>query len=253
MDIKVNTTVDIDILIEKLILNKYKYLRNDISNLTKGDNQYHSILTGLALGDRRTNSAFKRANIEFDDGIDIVDDLCGLKVLKLEKSLQQFSHLENKYVVSEKLLFTAPFVRFWFAFISPIFKGIRDGNYEEFYKSFNNRKLEFKDLIFEELSHQLLQLSFKDDKIIKIGRYWDDNVEIGILAKTKSGKIVAGVSKYTNSKIKKSELTKLKNICKDVKIDVDIFVIFAKKGFSSELKSLKDESLKLFTVRNFNF
>ena len=236
-----------------MILNKYKYLRNDISYLTKGDNQYHSILTGLALGDRRTNSAFRRANIEFDDGIEIVDDLCGLKVLKLEKSLQSFSKLDNKLVVSEKLTFKSPFVRFWFAFISPIFKGVRDGDYEEFYKSFNNRKTEFIAFMFEELSHELLKISFKDDNIIKIGRYWDDNSDIEILAKTKSGKVIAWVCKYTTSKIKKSELTKLKKICQDVKIDVDIFVIFAKKGYSSELKSLKGESLKLFSVKNFNF
>jgi len=245
--------VDINILIEKLILNRYKYLRNDISYLTKGDNQYHSILTGLALGDRRTNSAFRRADIEFDDGIEIVDDLCGLKVLKLEKSLKSFSKLEDKYVVSEKLTFKSPFVRFWFAFISPIFKGVRDGNYEEFFKHFNNRKTEFIAFMFEELSHELLKISFNDDNITKIGRYWDDNVEIDILAKTKSGKVIAGVCKYTNSKIKKSELTKLKKICQDVKIDVDIFVIFAKKGYSSELKSLKGDNLKLFTIRHFNF
>ena len=245
--------MDINILIEKLILNKYRYLRNDIGQLTKADNQYHSILTGLALGDRRTNSAFRRANIDFDNGIDIVDDLCGLDVLKLEKSLQSFSKLENKYVVSEKLLFTAQFVRFWFAFISPIFKGIRDGEYEEFFKNYNNRKSEFTNLVFEELSHELLKLTFKDDNITKIGRYWDDDVEIDLLAKTKSGKVIAGICKYTNSKIKKSELTKLKKMCEDVKIDVDIFVIFAKKGYSSELKSLKGDNLKLFTSRNFNF
>ncbi|SHO80819.1 hypothetical protein MNB_SV-15-468 [hydrothermal vent metagenome] len=253
LDIKVNTTVDINILIEKLILNKYKYLRNDISYLIKGDNQYYSILSALALGDRRTNSAFRRVNIEFDDGIEIVDDLCGLKVLKLEKSLKEFSHLNNKYIVSEKLIFKSPFVRFWFAFISPIFKGIRDGEYEEFYKIFNNRKSEFIAFIFEELSHELLKISFDNDRITKIGRYWDDDREIGILAKTKSGKVIAGVSKYTNSKIKKSELTKLKNICEDAKINVDIFVIFAKKGYSTELKSLKGRDLKLFTARNFNF
>jgi len=31
----------------------------------------------------------------------------------------------------------------------------------------------------------------------------------------------------------------------------DIFVIFSKRGFSNELKSLKGENLKLFTVKNF--
>ncbi len=253
MDININTTVPIEILIEKLILNKYKYLRNDISNLTKGDDLYHSILSGLALGDRRTNSAFRRANIPFDKGIDIIDDLCKLKVLKLEKSLQSLSDIDDQYVVSEKLLFTSPFVRFWFASISPIFKGIRDGNYEEFFKLFENRKSQFSELIFEQLSHELIKLSIQDETIVKLGRYWDDNIDIDMLVETKSGKVIAGACKYTNSKIKKSVLTDLKEKCKKAKVDVDMFVLFSKKGYSSELKSLKADTLKLFTVKNFNF
>jgi hypothetical protein len=205
------------------------------------------------MGDRRTNSAFKRAKISFDDGIDIVDDLCKLKVLRLEKSLQSLSKLEDQYTVSEKLLFVSAFVRFWFTFISPIFQGIRDGNYEEFFQRFENRKAEFNDLIFEQLSHELLKLSIKDETIVKLGRYWDDDIDIDLLAQTKSGRIIAGVCKYTNSKVKKSELTKLKEKCKAVKIDVDMFVLFSKKGYSSELKSLKGDTLKLFTIKNFNF
>jgi hypothetical protein len=253
MDININTTVPIEILIEKLILNKYKYLRNDISNLTKGDDLYHSILTGLALGDRRTNSAFRRAKIPFAKGIDIIDDLCELKVLRLEKSLQSLSDIEDQYVVSEKLLFTSPFIRFWFACISPIFKGIRDGDYEEFFKLFKNRKSEFASLIFEQLSHELIKLIIQDETIVKLGRYWDDNISIGLLVETKSGKIIAGESKYTNTKIKKSVLTQLKEKCNKAKIDVDIFVLFSKKGYSSELRSLKSDKLKLFTIKNFNF
>ena len=248
-------------LIEKLILNKYKYLRNDISNLTKGDDLYHSILTGIALGDRRTNSAFRRANVSFDEGIDIVDDLCKLKVLKLEKSFQSLSELEEQYTVSEKLLFTSPFVRFWFACISPIFKGIRDGNYEEFFKVYENRKAQFVELIFEQLSHELIKKNIKNDQIplvkgstiVKLGRYWDDDIDIELIVETKNGKVIVGACKYTNSKIKKSVLTDLKEKCKKVKIDADIFVLFSKSGYSNELKSLKGDTLKLYTVKHFNF
>lgn len=253
LDIKINTTVSIDILVEKLILNKYKYIRNDINKFTNGDSIYHQILTGLALGDRRTNSAFKRAKISFDDGIKIVDDLCKLKVLKLEKSLQSLSHLDDQYTVSEKLLFSTPFVRFWFAFVSPIFQGIKDGDYDEFFKHYNNQKQDFTNLIFEQLSHEFIKLNITDDTLIKLGRYWDDDLDIDLLAKTKSGKIIAGVCKYTNSKLKKSVLTQLKEKCKKLKIDVDMFVIFSKKGYSSELKSLKSDNLQLFSVKNFNF
>ncbi len=253
MDIKINTTVPIEILIEKLILNKYKYLRNDISNLTKGDNTFHSILTGLAIGDRRTNSAFKKVNISFDDGINCIDKLCDMKILRLEKSLQSLSSLDDQYVVSEKLIFTIPFVRFWFAFVSPLFQGIKEGNYEEVFKRFENRKQEFISFVFEQLSHEFLKQSITDDTIVKLGRYWDDNIEIDLLAKTKSGKIIAGSCKYTNAKIKKTELTRLKENCKKVKIGVDMFVLFSKNGYTSELKSLKSDTVKLFTVKNFNF
>ena len=189
----------------------------------------------------------------FDKGIDIIDDLCGLKVLRLEKSLQSLSDIDDQYTVSEKLLFTSPFVRFWFACISPIFKGIRDGNYEEFFKLYENRKVEFSSLIFEQLSHELIKLSIQDDTIVKLGRYWDDNIDIDLLVETKKGKVIAGACKYTNSKVNKSVLTDLKEKCNKVKIDVDMFVLFSKKGYSNELKSLKGDTLKLFTVKNFNF
>jgi hypothetical protein len=248
-DFLINTKYSLETTIENYILNKYKYLRNDINLYTTAKDEFSPILTGLALGDRRTNSAFRRANIKFDDGIDIVDELCKLNILKLEKSLQSISNLQEQYVVSEKLLFQNPFIRFWFAFISPIFKGIRDGNFEEFYKVYNNRKIEFEAVIFEQLSHELFK-NILDDGIYNIGRYWDDDIEIDLVATTKSGKVYAGSCKYTNSKIKKSELNNLKEKCKKVKINVDEYILFSKSGFSSELKSLRGDGLRLFTVKS---
>lgn len=239
-------------LIEKHILDKYRYIRNDINQLTHGEAEYNTILTGLAQGDRRTNSAFKRAKINFDDGIEKVDELVDFKVLKLEKSLQKLSKLTDQYTVSEKLLFTTPFARFWFAFISPIFKGIKDGNYEEFHKKYENGKGEFTNLVFEQLSHEYMKEALAKDGIQQIGRYWDDDLDIDLLIHTKNGKVIAGSCKYTNSKIKKSELTLLKEKCEKVKIKVDMFVLFSKKGYSTELKSLKGDSLKLFTVKSFS-
>ena len=249
-DFQINPKYSLETTIENYVLNKYKYLRNDVNMLVTGKDEFSSILTGLALGDRRTNSAFRRANVEFDEGIALVDELCKLNILKLEKSLQSMSNLEDQYTVSEKLLFNIPFVRFWFAFISPIFKGIRDGNYEEFEKLFQNRKAEFTETIFEQLSHELVKFNLKDDSIYSIGRYWDDDIDIDLLCTTKKGVAIAGSCKYTNSKVKKSELNNLKQKCKDAKINVDTFMLFSKSGFSSELKSQKGENLKLFTVKS---
>jgi len=253
LDVDIDTTVPIEKLIEIHILKRYKYLRNFIADITKADPEYSKILTALSISDRRTNSAFRKVGISFDNGIEIVDDLCELKVLKLEKSLQKLSSLDDQYTVSERLLFTSPVVRFWFAFISPLFKGIKEKNYEEFYKKYNNHKAEFTDILFEQLAHEYIKIISKDDFMFTLGRYWDDDTSLDLVGQTKSRKIVAGSCKYTNTKIKKTELTALKEKCKKVEIKVDTYILFSKKGYTSELKALKKtENLQLFTVKNFS-
>jgi hypothetical protein len=142
-------------------------------------------------------------------------------------------------------------MRFWFSFISPFFKGIKEGDYKEAKERFENRKQEFSQLVFLKLSIELMKKSFKEDPIKEIGSYWDRNTEIDILAKTKSGKIVAGICKYSNSKAKKSELTKLKEQCALAQLTPDVYVIISKNGFSNELKTLKGEDLKLYALKNF--
>jgi hypothetical protein len=245
-------TKSIEIIIEEKILSDYKNLRNYINSLAKCNSMHYLILTALATGDRRFNSAFKKANISFNEGLKIIDDLCNYKILKIEKSLDALSKLDKDYIISNKLIFVSPFVKFWFACISPIFRGIRDGDYIEFFDNFNNRKADLISFVFEQLSMDIFKTKIKDKTFVKIGRYWDNSSSIDLLAKTKDGKIFAGLCKYTNNKIRKNTLNNLKNICLESKIDVDTFVIFSKKGYSAELKKLKSDNIMLFTIKNFS-
>jgi len=243
LDVTLNMEESLDKLIQKHILKEYKFLRNDVSKFTDGNEKYHRVLSASTAGDRRTNSSFKRASLSFDDGMDLVEELRDIGFIKLERCT------EDVYV-SDKILFNTPFLRFWFAFISPIFKGIRDKDYTEFFKLYNNRKAEFTDLVFSQLCHEFIKESFSEDKIYNIGRYWDDNKEIDIVAKTKSGKKIAGLCKYTDKKLKKSELNRLKDLTKETNITSDIYVLFSKKGYTNELKILKSDTVLLFTCRN---
>ncbi len=238
-------------LIESLILPDFRYVRNDVTEVTTGMPLYHAILTGVAMGDGKTHTAFKRANTSQEVGMNAIDELCDLGVIRLQKGSKHFTSWEANESVSNKLFFTSPFLRFWFAFISPIFKGIRDGDYKEIRERFINRQAEFIQLPFVELSHELLKLSFKEDPIVEISTYWDNKIDLDIYAKTKSGKIVVGSCKYTSSKVKKSELTRLQNACKESNIKADIFVLVSKNGYSNELKSLKGPNLKLYSIKNF--
>jgi AAA+ ATPase superfamily predicted ATPase len=174
-------------------------------------------------------------------------------MLKLEHSLQRFTNIPKDNTISEKLIFTTPFLRFWFTCISPVFKGVRDGDFKESMKIFENKKTELITFVYEQLAFEVLKMTYKDDEIKTLGRYWDNSSDIiTLLAKTQSGKMIAGSIKYTNNKIKTTELNNLKTTCKSFGIEVDTFVLFSKKGFTSELKSLKSDSLKLFSIKNLN-
>lgn len=239
-------------LIKELILDDYAYIRNDINDITTGAPLYHSLLSAIAMGDGRTHSSYKRAKLEQSIGDKAVEELVQRGIIYVEKPKKEFTSWAEDEKIDNKLYFTTPFLRFWFAFISPLFKGIRDKNYTEVKQRWENRKAEFTDLIFTQLSYELIKQNFaQKDKITDISSYWDKRIELDIYAKTKSNKTIAGVCKYTNAKVKKSELTKLQELCKEADINADIFVIVSKKGFSSELKSLKGASLKLYTLKSF--
>jgi len=238
-------------LIKSFILPDFRFIRNDVTELTTGMPLYHAILTGIAMGDGKTHTAFKRANTSKDVGQNAIDELCDTGIIRLQKGSKHFTSWEKDESVSNKLFFTSPFLRFWFAFVSPIFKGIRDGDYKELTQRFENRESEFMQLTFVELSHELVKLHFIDDPIVEIGTYWDNDIEIDIFAKTESGKTVIGTCKYTNAKLKKNSLTLLQESAKKANIEADITILISKKGFSNELKSLKGENLKLFNIKSF--
>ncbi len=251
LDIQVNTNLPLEELIEELILDEYKYYRNIVADITTSDPLLQSIMSGAATGDRRTNSTFRRANVSFNNGMECVEELRDEGALRLESSVHNLTNQTGYGEISKRIIISTPFLRFWFAFISPIFKGIRDGDYTEFFENFKNRKDEFRNFIFEQLCHEFLKLQFKEiDPVYSIGRYWDDEGEVELVAKTNSSRIIAGSCSYTNGKVKKSLLTKLQHECEDIQLNVDIYVLFAKRGFSNELKALKGESLRLFTARS---
>jgi len=238
-------------LIEELILPDFTYIRNDVTDVTTGLPLHHSILTGIAQGDGRTQTAFKRANVSAEVGTKAIEELKESGIIKVMKPKAFGESWKNKESVANKLYFASPFLRFWFAFISPIFKGIRDGDYKEVHTLFENRKSLFVQLPFVELSHEVLKLHFIEDTIVEVQSYWDNEIELDILAKTASGRVVVGVCKYTNTKLKKSELSRLQEICANADINADIFVLVSKSGFSNELKALKGENLRLITLKHF--
>lgn len=251
LDIKIDMTKPLRSLIIRHILDDYYDIKDYLAKLTKNSAPYHKVLTGIALGDRRVNSAFKRADIEYDEGVKVLYELEELEIIKTETSLDFLTNTFEENNVADKLLFTTPFLRFWFAFVSPLYRGIAREEYDESIERFNNYHAEFMDLIFEQLCHEYIKILFKDDAIEEIGRYWDeDRNGIDLVAQSESGKVIVGSCRYTNSKMKKTEVTRLKELCTKLDLVPDFVTLFSKAGFTNELKSEKGESLKLYTVKS---
>jgi len=249
---KVDFSKPLEELIEKKILSNYRYIHGDLTKTTHSKPTYHAMLTAIATGDRREYSAFKKVNIGREEGEEVIDFLIKDGFLVFDKSVEK--PVNEKDGISDKLLFITPFMRFWFAVISPTYKSIKEGDYKEVKERWSHMKAGFSTLIYDQLVLEMLKEGFKDafegDPIVAIGGYWDKNVEIDILIKRKSGELIAGVSKYSKSKANKSELTKLKEKCTQAELDADMFIIFSKNKFSSELKKEKGEKLQLFSLRN---
>ena len=230
-------------------MTNYTFLHKQVSQLV--DVEKVPLLSALALGDGRIHSAFKRARVSDANASEIAQELMDTNVVRLLKSRKLFTSWVDDERVSDKLLFTTPFLRFWFAFVAPIFKGIKEGNYAEFNTRYENKIVEFREAVFKELSYALIAKSFEEDKIVEIAGYWDRDVEMDIYAKTASGKNILGTCKYSNAKVKKSEIVKLQELSAKAKIKADIFVLVAKSGFSTEVRALKGEDLKLFSLKTF--
>ena len=248
----VDMTKPLDKLIVNKVLNNYRYIHGDLTKITHSKPTYHAMLTAIATGDRREHSAFKKVNVGREDGEEVIDFLIKDGFLKFDRSVEK--PVNEADGISDKLLFITPFMRFWFAVISPTYKSIKEGDYKEVNARWAGMKSEFTTLIYQQLVFELIQLSFKEefegDAIESIGAYYDKNVEIDILAKRKSGTMFAGTCKFGKQKMNKSELTKLKENCAKADLEVDMFVLFSKNKFSSELKKEKGENVRLFSLRN---
>ena len=257
----IDTTLPIRQLIESIILKNFDALRKKIEELTDNSQENRRLLQALAVGDRRIFSAFKRAGLNNGNGGGALNFLQEKGVIQLEYSREKNPREENpkakckrrdaRHRISHKVLFSHPFVRFWFYFIVPQIKNIEAKNYVPLFEKIEEHRHSYTSLIFEELSEVLLNYNLRDSQIISSGSYWDANIEIDILTITDNEKVYVGECKWKNHKINKKELHKLKEKCQRLEIEPTQILFFSKRGFSKELEQQKGASLALYSADDF--
>ncbi len=257
----VDTSKPISILIKELILENFESLNEKITELTMDDVNNRRLLRALAIGDRRIFSAFNRAGLNNGNGGAALNYLHEKGLVCIEYSREEPARSLNphgklkreiaRHRISHKVLFSKPFLRFWFYFVTPFIKDIIEKNYENFFKNFQEKQNSYTSLIFEELSEVLLNYNIRNAQILSSGSYWDAKIEIDILTITDKESIYVGECKWTNHQINKKEYHKLIEKCEKLNIKPTQIVFFSKRGFSKELTNMRSKELALYSSDDF--
>ena len=253
--IDIDTTENIETLLERNVLEHYGEHYNRIHTDILEDSDTVALLQAIAKGDRRIHSACRRAHIGEARGGELIAHLRRLGIIDIEPSReappekaypkQKLKREISRHRISHKLRFRLPFLRFWFRFVSPQHRQIEQGKYEGLFEQFSSQHTAFTGLVFEELSQQYLRRSLGNDPWLRCGSYWDRQVELDILARHPRGGYVVGECKWTNTKMNRSELIKLQEKCALIGLKPAAIYLFAKRGFSNELTHSEDKALTL--------
>jgi len=245
----VDASKSLDALIEEKILRNYEHLHKSMTRYTHNNPVYHTLLSLVALGTDHEHDAFKKAKIGRDRGEDAIDYLEKKSLVKFDLSVEK--PLNEDDGKSDRLLFDLPFMRFWFAMISPNYKSISKGDFveikEKWEKVRENFHILLTNLLVREFVLQQVAVKFADDPIASIGSYYDKDTHIDILAKSKSGKMVAGACKYSKDPAKMNMVESLKEKCSKTELNVVEYVLFSKNGFTDEVEQYQDESITLLS------
>ncbi len=259
LDIDIDPSRQIDALIIEHILEHYTLLSGYIDSLISADKDVKKLLAALSVGDRRIFSSFKKARLNNIQGGIALNFLSRSGLIKIEYSREEdkrswkpkLSKEEAKHRISDKFLIVYPFIRFWFYFIYPHAKEIQNGNFKRVLEEFKEKKYGYTSLVFEELSRVMLHFHLRDEEVHTLDSYWDAKVELDIMVKTKKNSFYVAECKWTNHKVNKKELNKLKEKCEIMGIVPKQMLFFSKRGFSRELLAMQGKDLVLFDVEDF--
>ena len=145
LGLDIDTQKPIKELLHELVFNNFEEISKNIRELTLDNQENKRLLRALAIGDRRIFSAFKRAGLNNGNGGGALNYLQERGLIQIEYSREEHPRDLNpneklkrevaRHRISHKVLFTHPFIRFWFYFIAPHYKELEAKEYDSFFEN----------------------------------------------------------------------------------------------------------------------
>ncbi|MDA8273046.1 MAG: ATP-binding protein [Deltaproteobacteria bacterium] len=213
---------------------------------------YFSILKAIAQGKRKNSEIINATGINNTSLNKYLGVLSDLKIIERE-----LPATEEKPLKSKKGLYkiTDEFFRFWFRFVFPKRSDIEFGKSAELLSEILNELPQYMGSVYEKAAKDILidnqRLYFTPDAI---GRWWDKNEEIDIVAINKNGRqpsILFCEVKWTQKPVGKNIYESLKEKAKKVDWNrdnrIEYFSFFSKSGFTEEMiKMAASKNILLF-------
>lgn len=248
--------------IKKYILTKGSVLFSEPDFLLKQElretSTYNTLIEAIALGNTKLNNIYTKTGIEKTKIIVYLKNLMELNLIVKEYPV---TYSIKKSVNPQNGIYKLKdnYFKFYYKFVFPNLSELEEYNIDIVYdlavKPFLN---EYTSYIFEDVCISYLKIQNKKNNLpfnfLKIGRWWDKNNEIDIVAFDNQGNAILGECKWKNSKVSKNELFKLieKSNHIDIKFNNIYYFIFSKSGFDDELINLAllDEKIKLIGLED---
>jgi AAA+ ATPase superfamily predicted ATPase len=250
-----NPKVSFDINLKESILQPEAFLYNEVEFILREElrepRNYFAILKAIALGKNKVSEIVNETGLPkgiLHKYLFILEDL---HIIQKEVPITEKNPLKSRkgiYKLQDQ------FFKFWFKYILPNKGNIEEGKIDFVLKRV---KEDFNILIAENYEKAAQEIIRDYEKIFfpinKIGRWWDRNEEIDIVAlNEEENKILFGEVKWSNKPVGTDIYDNLKR--KALKVELksskryEYFCLFSKSGFTENMiKTAKKENIILFS------
>ena len=211
---------------------------------------YFTILRAIAFNKTRVSEIVNETGFEKSILHKYFFALEDLRIIQKEVPVTEKNPLKSRkgiYKLQDQ------FFKFWFKYILPNKSRIEEGNIDYVLE---NIRVDFNLLVSENYEKVAREIVIKNQnsffKIETIGRWWDKNEEIDIVAlNEKENKILFGEVKWSNSAVGTNIYDDLKRKAKIVQWGTgqrrEYFCLFSKSDFTEDMKEIaKRENVVLF-------
>jgi len=250
------TGISLEENIKQNILVRGNILYNEVEFLMRQElretSTYNTLIETIAMGNTKLNEIYQKTQLDRAKISVYIKNLMDLNILNREFPVTE--SIKSTINVQRGLYHIADnFFSFWYRFIFPnlseLEAGDVDGVFEYSIKPFIDS---FASKAFENVCIQFLRsLNIKGMLPIrfkKIGRWWEKDCEIDIIAFSNKEECIVGECKWLSSKVGINDYEHLKSKIVKLKIEQPYYYFFSKSGFNDQLMKLAEEDKYLKLV-----